>query len=267
MTKDPINKIKDEYERNARLKPALLAILPLCAAAMQFGFTVSGFVAALAGPLSAIGLTFLLAEISRDGGKRREPVLYKLWGGKPSVAKLRHSSNALNAITRERYHAVAAKLLSRRIPTPEDERADPVAADIVYEAYSNLLLEKTRDHAKFRLIFEELIRYGFRRNLWGLKPIAIVLVSVCCAGEITVIAFLARRGGSWPVPATLALALDLLLLCCWLWVITPEWVRRSAESYADRLLAASEVLASASAKKSPKSRSITDNPGDLPQTH
>lgn len=254
MMKDPLNKIKDEYERNARLKPALLAILPLCAAATQFGLTVSGFVAALAGPLSAIGLTFLLSEIARDYGKRKEPYLYKLWGGKPSVAKLRHSNSSLNEITRERYHAAASKLLSRAIPTRDQELADPVGADAVYEAYSNLLLEKTRDHSKFRLIFGELIRYGFRRNLWGLKPIGLGLAIACTFAEIIAIVIHVHRSSEWPVPATVILIFDVLLLCCWVWVITPDWVRRSAESYADRLLASSEVLMPASPKKRAKNR-------------
>lgn len=248
MAKDPLSKIKDEYERNARLKPALLAIVPLCVVATQFGFSVSGVVAAFAGPLSAIGLTLLLAEIARDYGKRKEASLYERWGGKPSVAKLRHSSS-LNAITRERYHAVGAKLLSKSMPTPEEECADPAAADVLYEAYSNLLLEKTRDHSKFRLIFEELIRYGFRRNLWGLKPIGLSIVCACTTGEIA-LALLAVRSGR-PVPATLILAitLDLLFLACWICVIRPDWVRRAADAYADRLLAASEVLSATPVRK------------------
>jgi len=36
--------------------------------------------------------------------------------------------------------------------------------------------------------------------------------------------------------------LDLFLLLCWWFLITPDWVRRAAEAYAERLLAASENL-------------------------
>jgi hypothetical protein len=86
----------DEYDRNARLKPALLAILPasLLITSLGSGFTTAAGL--LAGSLTAVGFTYVLAEFGRDWGKQKEPYLFALWGGKPTVAKLRHLNKSIN---------------------------------------------------------------------------------------------------------------------------------------------------------------------------
>ncbi len=39
----------------------------------------------------------------------------------------------------------------------------------------NYLRENTRDKEKFGLVYAELIGYGFRRNLWGMKKLGVTL--------------------------------------------------------------------------------------------
>src|ERR1700733_5702170 len=145
----------NEYSRNARLKPALLASLPVAFIALGYGLKSSVLLGALFGPLSAVGLTYLLAHLTRDFGVTKQAELFRTWGGKPSVTKLRHRDVSLNPYTRARYHANAAEALGRPMPTAEEEEADPVGADSLYEAYSNVLLERTRNTKTFRLLFEE----------------------------------------------------------------------------------------------------------------
>jgi hypothetical protein len=137
---------------------------------------VSAITAAVAGPLSACGLTLLLAQLARDAGKNKEPILFDRWNGKPSTRMMRHSDPTLNPLTRARYHQKAAQLLGEPMPSAEEEATNPVAADRLYEAYGDLLRERTRDTRAFRLLFEELTNSGFRRNLWGLKPVGL---SIC----------------------------------------------------------------------------------------
>src|SRR5258708_22128314 len=134
----------DEYSRNARLKPAFLVILPVGMLVSVVGLSVSVMLAAFSGPLATVGLTFLLAQIGRDFGKRKESHLYSLWTGKPSVAKMRHRDTTINIHTRERYHQKAAHLLALPIPTAPSEQNDPRSADDIYEPYSNPLLERAR---------------------------------------------------------------------------------------------------------------------------
>src|ERR1700722_19433796 len=149
--------VLNEYVRNARLKPALLAGLPLGMLAASLGLSSSVLLAALSGPLAIAGVTYFLAHLSRDWGVRKQVDLFRRWGGKPSVSKLRHRDNSLNQHTRARYHAKGKELLGYSMPTAAAEAADPAAADSLYEAYSNLLLERTRDTKVFRLLFGELM--------------------------------------------------------------------------------------------------------------
>ena len=124
----------DEYSRHARLKPAFLVILPVGMLVSALGLNVSVTLAALSGPMATLGLTFLLAQVGRDFGKRKEAYLYSLWTGKPSISKM-HRDTTINVHTRERYHQKAAKLLGISMPNADSERSDPQAADALYEAY------------------------------------------------------------------------------------------------------------------------------------
>ena len=239
MTKANLD-FSNEYSRNARLKPALLVSLPLATLAVGYGLKSSIMLGALFGPLAAAGFTYLLAHLTRDFGVRKQVELFRSWGGKPSVTKLRHRDVSLNPHTRARYHEKAAALLGKRMPTPAEEAADPVAADSLYEAYSNVLLERTRDTKWFRLLFEELISYGFRRNLFAMRALGIWLCLVCTLLQAALLVRAVRIAGHIDTANAVLAGLDLFLLLCWWFLITQDWVRRAAEAYAERLLAASE---------------------------
>jgi hypothetical protein len=231
-----------EYARNARLKPALLMALPVGLLASGFGLKSSVMLGVVFGPLAAAGFTYLLAHLTRDFGVRRQAELFRSWGGKPSVTKLRHRDTSLNQHTRARYHEKAAELLRRSMPTSVEEEADPRAADSLYEAYSNLLLERTRDTKAFSLLFEELVSYGFRRNLLGMKTLGLWLCFLCTLIEAGLLARALWITGHFEVSNAVFVGLDLFLSLCWWFVITPEWVRRAADAYAERLLASSETF-------------------------
>jgi len=240
--------ISSEYARNARLKPAFLVGLPVAAVAASWGLSASVLLGLVSGPLAAAGLTYLFAHLSRDSGQKKQEKLFLSWGGKPSIRKLRHRDTTLNPHTRARYHQKAAELLGKAMPTPAEEAADPAGADFLYEAYCNLLLERTRDTKIHRLLFEELISYGFRRNLYGMKSIAVLLASLCTAVESVSLYSAFRSTHQVETGKAIFLALSLFLLLCWLFAITPSWVKRAADSYAERLLAASENLGSVSGR-------------------
>ncbi|MBZ5598554.1 MAG: hypothetical protein LAN83_09540 [Acidobacteriia bacterium] len=149
----------------------------------------------------------------------------------------------MNPYTLARYHTKAAALLGKPLPTAEQEGEDPDSADLVYEAYGDLLRELTRDRKTYPLVFQELVNYGFRRNLWGMKAIGTAIAALSTAIQVGV-AVLALLGKSrQPGAGDMAfLLVDVFMLGCWLFLITPDWVRVAAEAYADRLLAASENL-------------------------
>src|SRR5207247_8731576 len=103
------------------------------------------------------------------------------WGGAPSSAIFRHRDRQLDSLTKARYHARLATLVGgTKAPTIGEEDADQAAADRIYTAWSNYVRVSTRDATRYPLVFKENANYGFRRNVWGLRPVGIITCTVCC---------------------------------------------------------------------------------------
>lgn len=229
----------DEYAVKARVFPAFLTLLPLGICAAQFAGFGSAIVAACSAFRGTALMSFVLAQWSRDAGKITEQGLYRLWGGKPTTAFLRHRDQTVNPVIKARRHQRLERLAPDLfLSSAAAEREDPAAADQRYEAATNVLIQRTRDKEKYHVLFQELIDYGFRRNLWGLKPVAIDVLMLSTAFTLT----LARTELHVTYNVTAAAVFTLFLLV-WAVAITPNWVRRSAETYAERLFDALDEIA------------------------
>ncbi len=85
---------------------------------------------------------------------------------------------------RVRDHHFLGDKIGTKPPTQTSEQKDPAGADAFYVRCGNWLRENTRDTKKFKILFDENITYGFRRNLLGLKWPALflnILIVVVCA--------------------------------------------------------------------------------------
>lgn len=239
----------DNYERRARLRPALLVALPAIMGIVSCfpSFTVSYALLAI---LIACGAVALVAQLGRDRGKVLEPRLFALWGGKPTTQLLRHSTKHLPDATRERYHNKLQALVPGIVlPSRLLEGIEPAAADSVYDSCAQFLREKTRDNSKYPLLYSENVSYGFRRNLWAMKPtgIAFGLAGLVVSG---VAAIAGIKDGVVPAVPAAAVLIDALLLAFWMLRITPSWVRLTAFAYAERLLAVCDTIESRTAEVS-----------------
>jgi hypothetical protein len=165
-------------------------------------------------------------------------------GGQPSLLFLRHRDTSINGPTKQRYHAL---LRSRGLPvcTKEEEAADPTAADGLYQSAVDWLLEQTRDARKFSMLLNESIDYGFRRNLLGLKPIALVVSIATFLANILLLSI--NFGMSETrVLAGYGLGVGLAaLILVWICLVNESFVEDGAASYAKRLLAQLEHLSPA----------------------
>ena len=236
-------KALDAYSLKARYYPTVIAMAPLCMIVLAAGSGLwdpaKGVIGAA---VSALGLAFVMDQVGRDQGKKKEPALYEAWGGKPSTRQLRHRDSTLDPVTLRRYHEKLAGLVGGvNMPTPEEEAADPDAADATYESCGAFLRQKTRGK-DFALLFQENTNYGFRRNLWGMKPAGIALAIIGTAGcAALTAAFFAMGKEDWLV-AAICTAVCIVLLVLWLCRFKPGWVRIPAEEYARQLLAACDSL-------------------------
>jgi hypothetical protein len=235
------NIITDGYERKARLYPALLLIAPAVGTGVALLSAKFTGLQSLAAGVVGCGGAFLLTQLARDSGKKHEASLFAKWGGLPSIAIFRHRDTRLDAITKARYHKKLAALVKEaKAPTPEQEEGDPKAADAVYAAWSNYLRVNTRDTNKFALLFQENVAYGYRRNVWGLRSIGIVvsLLSVVACG----IRLYLVHSSTGKIDEALggAVAFATIMLLLWLFRFNADWVRVPADAYAERLAECAE---------------------------
>ena len=188
--------------------------------------------------LSPAVLAVLLAEKGRDRGRRKQNDLWKSWGGPLLTQYLRHRNTDINEHLRLEYHWKLRRLLpSLVIPSADEEATDPVAADQVYDACAQHLVNVVReDPERFWSAFKENRSYGFRRNLWGLKPLGIIcsLVGIFSAG----LALFIR----WEGPSTLSPTWLVATIICggllglWVFFVNSDWVRVANDAYARRVL-------------------------------
>lgn len=239
MTLDSFLEV-DTYSWRARIAPVLVALLPIPLAVFVC-FPSSSVVARVVAVLGAPALLlWLLSEMGRDFGKRKEPNLWQSWGGAPTTQRLRFATPGTNVALVERYHRLLSELdPTLDLPTAENEASDPQSADQAYAVATKWLINKTRDADRFELLFKENVSYGFRRNLWGLKalalPLAIVAAALCIACGWP-------RGGNVELDWVVACAVSIGLVLFWAGWVRQSWVRIPAEAYADRLFEACEAL-------------------------
>lgn len=231
------------YSLRARLRPVLFVALPIgLGVAAWFPSEIQGW-GWLAGVATACGLTYFFAETAADAGRSKQPSLWKEWGGSPTTIHLRHRTSPLNPHTLARYHEKLRSLRSdMKIPTREEEEADPQAADSVYESCVDFLREATRDRAAFPMVFSDNVNYGYRRNLCAIRNWGIVtsILGVSAAGGRLLQLWMTGVPG-YTTPIACAV-LCLLFLGLFVFVVGQGWVKQAGYSYALRLLAALDRL-------------------------
>lgn len=232
----------DSYTWKARVLPIFVVLLPVGLAASlwvpNFVF-VERLVGALAAPF---GLAMLLSQIGRDFGYRKQAALWERWGGAPTTQLLRHRTQNANPVLLKRYHDRLSLLRpDLGLPSAPEEAREPALADHVYGACVQFLISRTRDRATFPLLYKENVNYGFRRNLWGLKPFGIVVATGCLIATI-VRGWVMRSSSEFSGELLLSLVVTFVLLLFWIFWVTQSWVRIPAEAYAARLLECSEQL-------------------------
>lgn len=228
----------DSYSIKARLYPSILVLLPLFITAVIYITDFEKYYHYITAIISLGVFTYLLSQLGRDLGKKKEPELFKFWSGKPSVILLRHSDNHLDWITKERYYRILSNNIPGiHIPTKDEEKNNPENANQVYESCTKFLISKTRDHNKYQLLHKEKTDYGFRRNLWGMKTWGIIFIIVCLLVH-TILATDSFKNFNIKPDETLLYVFYFSYIFFWILIVTKEWIKIPAYAYAERLLEA-----------------------------
>jgi hypothetical protein len=188
---------------------------------------------------------YLLASLARARGKKAEDKLIKRWGAWPTTILLRHRDATIDPITKARYHQALTALQGvGTLPTANQESGDPIHADNVYRSATKRVIELRRG-PKHALLEYENASYGFRRNLFGLKwiAVAIALGAAMVTGLVwwasltkpIDIAAVESSIVTYPyLPVLLAADIGYLLVIGFM--IDRQFVRQAADEYASALL-------------------------------
>jgi len=159
---------------------------------------------------------------------------------------LRHRDAVIDPVLKARYLFWLGRQLTEDPPTEQDELNDKVSADRFYSRCTVVLRDRTRDTERFKLVFEENVTYGFRRNLLGLKHPTLVLD--CLIGLICIYVF--WRGldmtGNATKPAAVLMAFGVTCLhsLYFAFVVTKASVLEAADQYGRQLVLSIETLMS-----------------------
>ena len=226
----------DIYSLKARVYPCSIVLLPCLLLAIFYITNIEAYYHYLTSFIGIGVFSFVLAQIGRDQGKKKEKKLFEHWGGKPTNMILRHSNNHLDVHTKKRFHTKLEQVIpDMKIPTPEEELEDLYSADCIYDSCTKYLISKTRDTNKYHLLFKENINYGFRRNLWGMKAWALTIIVGCLIIHAVIAT---EKFTTFETPNTtdwLLLATLVIISMFWLFTVNKEWIKVTAFAYAERL--------------------------------
>lgn len=260
-----INKIFDEYERRARLYPALIVLSPVILNVYLIVPEIRSLSKTIISLCISLGLLELLTFVSRTRGKSKEKMLFEQWGGVPTSKLLRHSDNTIDPLTKTRYHNYLMEAIKNyKVPSPGDEADSITFADSVYESGIRWLREKTRDKKAYPLVFKENVGYGFSRNLWALKNVSILLLLVSIV--LNFIVFHIKQGNqifSYTYEFWATNAISVGLLFTWMFFINKSFVRSAAESYARALLAVCDNTSELMSKPQRRTKKKIDTANDV----
>lgn len=146
----------DEYSLNARIRPALLSLLPPTLTVYIAFSSLYELAVSLLSFVLVFGLLTAIASYVRYRGRKLEQHLYKTWGGKPTTYILRQNNDVIDGVTKKRYYSYfESNIDSWQVPSQEIKATAAEAADSYYESAIKWLLEKTRDKKKYSMIFKE----------------------------------------------------------------------------------------------------------------
>ncbi|NGM33052.1 hypothetical protein G4G93_03720 [Methylobacterium sp. DB0501] len=247
-------KLFDAYSLRARVCPALLAFLPTLALLFVL---VPWDRLRLSNTLVSV-MSLVLLYAATDLAQRRGKVVEVKLGTRTSPEIWHRNDPAIPEPSKARYRAFVAAKISVPVPAEQDEQTQLQQANAFYLAAADWLRENTRDHKRFSILFDNLISYGYRRNLLGLKPVALVCNGFVASSAAAIL---------WLQPPLFTRIEDLnekllgvtvavvLHSAYMLFAVTAAPVRDASRTYGRRLALSCEGLLAADPKATSKPKS------------
>jgi hypothetical protein len=250
----------DTYSLKARVFPALIAGLPTLA--LLFVLVPWDHLGLPHVTATAMGLVlvFAFADVARRTGRHMEARL----GTRATPEQWHRGNPDIAEAAKDRYRAFIAEKLKLPAPTANDERADPVRANDFYLSAGNWLREHTRDTRTYAILFGENIAYGFRRNLLGLKFIALIFNALVLGVSVAILFYRLPYFAALPqIEEKMVIIISAVILhsAYMAFAVSASSVREASRAYGRQLILSCETLISkAPASGSPRRKSDKAEP-------
>ena len=176
--------LSTDYDRVARLVPALTSFLPLLPLTLALGGALDAWFGVLSGTagVSALGAV-VLANVASAMGNRLQEQLWPDWPfDAPPNIRLMPDNRDTSPQQRARWYRQVREITGLDLQV-EADRGDKVAI----RATVNDAVERLRNHfrrGKSRTRHDqESMRYGTARNLTGMRPVWLSISVLSCAGS------------------------------------------------------------------------------------
>lgn len=219
----------DDYERNARIYPAVLLSIPIMIACYSFSSLVNSpaFTKIASSSLVVLAGVVLLSNVVRFFGRKIEPMIWEKWGGAPSTRFLRKEDRTLGREIKDLfYQRVIQEAKIDLLNDLTDERIEQA-----FRFVRNVLHNKD----KTGLWRKSNKEYGFARNLMGSRwvwTIICFVLAFTCWFSVRLFPF---DTSSLIVGAILNACCGLGAILCGWWVL-PGLTRGIAERYAEQAI-------------------------------
>src|SRR4051794_16665179 len=186
----------DDYERSARLLPGLIVLAPVAVSLVGLGISLVSWTASLGGAAHVVAGPVLLARHVGNKGRALQEQLFRSWGGPPTTRLLTTERDRPVVDQRrrnvERVTGLALPSATPQVGSPEAAICDAAVLD---------LRSRTRDHARFPLVFSENKSYGFERNLLAVRREGLICASICVAGLTLALLGASAGKATFPLPS------------------------------------------------------------------
>lgn len=220
----------DAYNVRARLSASIILLAPIALTSFLCFAEITTFSS------STIFISLLLALTNYLPIFQRQICLSKNYTN--YAAQFLHTDDTtIDAVSKKRYYnKLAQKDDSFSLfnsPSTSTEFYTCCASAVIY------LRNHTRDN---RIVQEELINYGFYKNLLSYKPIGITICALLC---IFISLYSHMRFGNFsniPTEYYFSLIVNIVLLLFWMFGVTNSMFERTAKEYAKALITAIDTI-------------------------
>lgn len=175
---DKIKSYFDDFTFYSRVMPVLVVAIPIILLWIFNGIQSDTWVTNSIYTLVIIVFISFAAMAAREKGKKFQNEMYAKLGAMPTTIVLRYSDKAFDEITKTRYH----KKLNKEVEgvcLPIEPKDETKESDKQYDSAINWLRNYANSNRdKEPRVYQELKKYNFWRNLYGLKYFAILLYSL-----------------------------------------------------------------------------------------